>query len=395
MTTETTTTTPMEVDSAPTRRTASPRKPTEDESSRNAVPQIVVKKEPTSPEPPATARHRPPRLSLAKNGATATSGNTPRTGVLTADRGLMHEVGMACLSPGFSTHDPAMREQLQRSISVRDQQRSIIESRLNRHARPGEEGGNGKDRDEGPASARVERNGSNERPLGSARRKGPPSNLTIVPPPHHAFANERVIQSAPLNQSFTGRHALRHHHNQHLHHPSHLPPPASQVNRLPPITDVFGPEKLDGSRSARPDGRQYFPSPRPYQSPNGLPHNRSRDYVSAEEAVHQMAGGREDMLPRIVHYGGHQPPTPPSPPTMQQPPHPHPQHPAKMAPMNGHASTSTSSRRRGRAEYERDGSYGSETETREPDYKRRKEDDRKKRVQFLDLCAQVWDLLHS
>lgn len=310
----------------------------------------------------------------------------------------MHEVGMACLSPGFSTQDPAMREQLQRSISVRDQQRSIIEARLHRHARPGEEGGSGKDRDDGPASARGERNGSNERPLGSARRRGPPSNLTIVPPPHQAFANERVIQSAPLNQSFTGRHqALRHHHNQHPHHPSNLPPPTSQVNRLPPITDVFGPEKLDGSRSARPDVRPYFPTSRPsYPSPNGLAHNRSRDYVSADEAVHQMAGGREDMLPRIVHYGGHQPPTPPSPPTMAPSTHPHSQHPAKMAPINGHtAATNSSGRRRGRAEYERDGSYGSENEAREPDYKKRKEEDRKKRAQFLDLCAQAWDLLHS
>jgi hypothetical protein len=35
--------------------------------------------------------------------------------------------GLACLSPGFQTHDPVMREQLQRSLSVRDQQRSIIE----------------------------------------------------------------------------------------------------------------------------------------------------------------------------------------------------------------------------------------------------------------------------
>ena len=355
------------------------------------VPQIVVKKEPTSPEPPSTARHRPPKLSLAKNGSTAASGSTPRTGVLTADRGLMHEVGMACLSPGFATHDPAMREQLQRSMSVRDAQRSIIESRLNRHAN-GPEGG--KDRDDGPPSAR-----GNDKPPGSARRRGPPSNLTIVPPPHRAFANERVVQSAPLNQSFTGRHQPlhHHHHNQHMHHPSHLPPPSNQVNRLPPITDVFGPEKLDGSRSARPDVRPYFPTSRPsYPSPNSLAHNRPREYSSAEEAVQQMAGGREDMLPRLVHYSSsNQPPTPPSP-TMPHSSHPHAHHPAKMAPMNGTMNSSSSSRRRGRAEYERDGSYGSDNDTQDQrDYKRRKEEDRKKRAAFLDLCGRAWDLLHS
>lgn len=300
----------------------------------------------------------------------------------------MHEVGMACLSPGFATQDPAMREQLQRSISVRDQQRSIIESRLNRQARPGEEGG--KERDDIPTSARGDRNGSNDKPPGSARRR-PPSNLTIVPPPHRAFANERVIQSAPLNQSFPRRHQPLHHHNQHS---SNLAPPTAQVNRLPPITDVFGPEKLDGGRSARQDTRPYFPTSRPsYPSPNGLANNR-RDYVSADEAVHQMAGGREDMLPRIVHYGGHQPPTPPSPPVASSS-HLHSQHPVKMAPINGHTATSSSGRRRGRAEYERDGSYGSEGERAEPEYKRRKDEDQKKRAQFLELCAQAWDLLHS
>ncbi|KAI5806633.1 hypothetical protein DFH27DRAFT_523565 [Peziza echinospora] len=404
----------MEVDSSPSKLRNSPKKPVEDgsshaESSRNTLPQIVVKKEPTSPEPPVTARHRPPKLSLAKGPSTG-SGGTPRTGALTgaltADKNLMHEVGMACLSPGFSTQDPAMREQLQRSISVRDQQRSIIESRLNRHARPGEDGGD-KSSDM-PNSARGERErggertSSNERPLGSARRR-PPSSLTIVPPPHRAFANERVVQSAPLNQSFTGRH----HHPLHLQHTSNLPPPSthSQVNRLPPITDVFGPEKMDGARPARPDTARppYYPTSRPsYPSPNSLANNRPREYSSAEEAVQQMAGGREDMLPRIIHYGGHQPPTPPSPP-MPTSTHPHaPQHyPAKMAPMNGNANVvgpTTGGRRRGRAEYERDGSYGSDTDAHNnshPDNKRRKDEDRRKKEEFLDLCSRAWDLLHS
>lgn len=303
----------------------------------------------------------------------------------------MHEVGMACLSPGFSTHDPSMREQLQRSISVRDQQRSIIESRLQRHARPGEgnaEANNKNDREEPPASARGDRTG--DRALGSARRK-PPSSLTIVPPSHRAFANERIVQSAPLNQSFTGRHQQPPHHNQNApqngyqsHHHN------QQVNRLPPITDVFAGERLDGSRTSRPDpSKPYFPNSRPsYPSPNSLS-NRPREYRSAEEAVASMAGGREELLPRIIHYGGHQPPTPPSPPMA---PASH-QHPAKMAPMNG-VQIPMTGRRRGREEYERDGSYGSDNDAH-PDAKRRKEQDRRKKEEFLELCARAWDLLHS
>jgi hypothetical protein len=36
-------------------------------------------------------------------------------------------------------------------------------------------------------------------------------------------------------------------------------------------------------------------------------------YTSPGEAVQSLSGGREDLLPRLVHYGGHQLPTPPEP----------------------------------------------------------------------------------
>lgn len=286
---------------------------------------------------------------------------------------------MACLSPGFATHDPTMREQLQRSISVRDQQRSIIEARLQRHAKPG----GGKDNPNEPSSARA---GSSHTP-----RRRPPNGLTIVPPPHRAFANERVVQSAPLNQSFTGRH--NHHHH---HHPSAVHPPPQHthnphnVNRLPPIADVFASDRLDSAtRTSRPvdpphSSRHYYPPQRPSQpSPNTLTFSssRSREHRSAEEALQLMSGGRDDLLPRIIHYGGHQPPTPPSPPQAAA------QHtPSKL---NGeYHPPQSAGRRRGRAEYERDNDFGPGSRD-SPDTKRQKKEE------FLSLCARAWELFHS
>lgn len=263
-----------------------------------------------------------------------------------------------------------MREQLQRSISVRDQQRSIIESRLQRHAKPGSKDS----ANEPPLSAR------------SSHKRRPPNSLTIVPPPHQAFANERVVQSAPLNQSFTGRHrpGMAHPPLQHSSHPSH-------VNRLPPISDVFASDRLDsGSRSSRlPDppqssGRHYFPPPRPSQpSPNNMTFPRPRESRSAEEALQIMSGGREDLLPRIIHYGGHQPPTPPSPP--QAPAH----HTPKPSTNGDYPPPPSASRRRNRAEYERDSeSFG-------PGSRDSPETKRQKKEEFLSLCARAWELFHS
>jgi len=329
------------------------------ESQRSELPKIIVKKEPTSPDPPS--RHRPPKLHLGNSGSSA--GPRTTSGALNT----MRDVGMACLSPGFATHDPAMREQLERSISVRDQQRSIIESRLQRHSKPGDKGG---DHGNEPQTAR------------GSRRK-PPNSLTIVPPPHRAFANERVVQSAPLNQSFTGRH-----HHPHAH-PVHLPPQNAhqpQVNRLPPIADVFAPERLDSARGPRPvdpqTSRFYQQVPRPEPSPNTAGYPRSREHRSAEEALASMSGGRDDLLPRIIHYGGHQPPTPPSPPQASQ------NVPSKLtASRVPEHPPHSAGRRRTRAEYEED-SYG-------PDARASPESKKRKKEEFLALCARAWELFHS
>jgi len=109
-------------------------------------PKIIVKKEPpSSPEVPVTSRHRPRKLDLSSSNSQAQASQSSRPSApLTAREsgGLaMVDVGIACLSPGFQTQDPTMREQLQRSISVRDQQRHIIESRLHKTAKPSDHDG--------------------------------------------------------------------------------------------------------------------------------------------------------------------------------------------------------------------------------------------------------------
>ncbi|KAI9797521.1 MAG: hypothetical protein M1833_005432 [Piccolia ochrophora] len=381
---------------------------------RNGPPKIIVKKEPPGSPGLPTSRHRPRKLDLSKNSAT---GNQPLTsrasgGPMTArDSGglVMQDVGLACLSPGFSTQDPTMREQLQRSISVRDQQRHIIESRLQKTAKPGD--------GEGSKQGDGSQMGGMKTPS-TSRRRAPPG-LSIVAPSHEQFANERVIQSAPLHRSFPGRHQpeplTRHVANQpstlsqtsHIHHV-----PATQTNnRLPPITDVFASEGLgahregasrngyyqsnSNSNSSHSNSRPPFPSPG--QPPRDPPHSstgRPRDYRSAEEAVASLSGGREELLPKIIHYGGHQPPTPPSPLTANGVSH-------KMSQSNGDLSRSGGGRRRTRVEYERDmGSppLGSgPTPRRGPFGEGRDspESQRKKKDEFLGLCSRAWELFHS
>lgn len=332
----------------------------------------------------SNTRPRPRRLDLSKN--TNTKSNQPGSArPLTARDGLgIQEVGIACLSPGFVTQDPVMKEQLQRSISVREQQRHIIESRLHQQSSKGD--------DKEPSM------GFPKTPGMSRRNKAPPG-LSIVAPSHEQFANERVIQSAPLGHSFTGRqHPIplsRHLANQpsnlsstsHIHHI-----PANQTNnRLPPISDVFGqvsghpdnaPQSLyPNAGSARgPLTSPSHPPPPPAAPTPG----RGREYRSAEEAQQELAGGRPELLPKLVHYGGHQPPTPPSPAPGNRP-------------VEGTRSTS---RRRTRAEYE-DGSpplgYGPAPTRRGPfgaglDSP---ETQRAKREEFLRLCERAWDLFHS
>ena len=131
-----------------------------------------------------------------------------------------------------------------------------------------------------------------------------------------------------------------------------------------------------------------------------------------------LSGGREDLMPKVVHYGGVQPPTPPSP----MPPggyHHHqsaagaqqPHHYESMGRPDILARTSSmNGRRRGRDEYERDnGSPPSAFNRQEPKraaFALRSEDSREedwrssmssaeKREEFLKLCERAWDLFHS
>ncbi|TVY26119.1 hypothetical protein LHYA1_G004014 [Lachnellula hyalina] len=383
-------------------------------ASRNGVPpKIIVKKEPPSSPDLPTSRHRPRKLDLSKNTSGVNPGTSrPSAGQLTSRGGEsgglgIQDVGLACLSPGFVTQDPTMREQLQRSISVREQQRHIIEARLQQTARPGD----------APTESAKERDfgGFGAKTPGTSKRKAPPG-LSIVAPSHEQFANERVIQSAPLNQSFTGRHQphplTRHIANQpsnlsntsHIHHV-----PATQTsNRLPPITDVFAENGLgahreasgrgpftaglpinsnSASNSSHSNSRPAFPSPNHNQTQP--PHSaRPREYRSAEEAQVELAGGRPELLPKLVHYGGHQPPTPPSPLTGN-------------AMRQAETNRSGGGRRRARAEYEDGGSpplgNGPATSRRGPFGEGRDSPStqQKKKEEFIRLCDRAWDLFHS
>ena len=387
----------------------------------------------------------------------------------------MHDVGLACLSPGFQTQDPTMREQLQRSISVRDQQRHIIESRLQKTAKPSDPDAL-RSSDQNPGFGAGLRT-----PTTSTKKRPPPAGLSIVPPSHEQFANERVIQSAPLHQSFTGRNQPHHpltrqvenrpsnlSNTSHIHHV-----PANQTsNTLPSISDVFAGDNLAPRReplSSRPNGLYQSNSnsgsshsnhPPPFPSPGFPPPSshpsapsRGREHRSAEEAINEMTGGREDLFPKIVHYSssgttGQRAPAPqPPPPPPHQQPHPRsppsPPHsgPGPHAPYVGKQSTvpaatavavlgngadhspvfrssggaaggslggslsgsGTSGRRRQRAEYERDN--GSPPLGSGPDLPRRTgpfgegidspETSRRKKDEFMGLCARAWDLFHS
>lgn len=367
-------------------------------------PKIVVKKEPASPDLPG-ARHRPRRLDLSKNSNTGGNPGTARP--LTAREGGslgIQDVGIACLSPGFVTQDPAMKEQLQRSLSVREHQRQIIEARLQQQSAKGEGPDHAKEKDNvGHFAAKTP---------GLARKRGAPPGLSIVAPSHEHFANERVIQSAPLGQTFTGRHnphpLTRHIANQPSNHSnaSHMQHvPATQTNnRLPPLSDVFGqglsahPESgghsmiAQHARAPLASPSRAPPPPLPLQQlqqqqqpPQSARH---RGYKSAEEAQAELAAGRPELLPKLVHYGGHQPPTSPSPQT--------------GVPQRQYTDASRSaSRRRTRAEYEDGGTpplgNGRASQRRGPFGEGRDspESQRAKRDEFLKLCERAWDLFHS
>ncbi|KAB5570531.1 hypothetical protein GE09DRAFT_1217961 [Coniochaeta sp. 2T2.1] len=337
-------------------------------ASRNAgpPPRIIVKKEPGSPEPPPTARHRPRKLDLSKN-TISTTGNTPQTArPLTARDGLgIQEVGLACLSPGFVTQDPIMKEQLQRSISVREHQRQIIESRLQQQSAKGD----------GPGESSRDRDPFAAKTPGMSRRNKAPPGLSIVAPSHEQFANERVIQSAPLGHSFTGRHnpmpLTRHLTNQpsnlsstsHIHHI-----PANQSNnRLPPIADVFGaglsghPDSRDHHMYTQPNHRGpltspgHPPPPPPPQMPTP---SRPREFKSAEEAQAELAAGRPELLPN-----------------------------ASKRRRNEYEEGGSPPLGNGRPSQRRGGPFGDGRDS--PDTQRAKKEE------FMQLCARAWDLFHS
>ncbi|KAK8090282.1 hypothetical protein PG997_005243 [Apiospora hydei] len=339
-----------------------------------------------------TTRHRPRKLDLSKNSALTGSG--AQTARLPGGRDSLgiQEVGLACLSPGFITQDPMMKEQLQRSMNVREQQRHIIEARLQQQSAKGDGPEGAKD------SANMGAFAAKTPGISSRRNKAPPG-LSIVAPSHEQFAHERVIQSAPLGQTFTGRHnphpITRHVANQpsnlsstsHIHHV-----PAQQTaNRLPPIHDVFGqglsahPESTNNPSNNNNNSRLYPTSSHgPPASPGQAPQQsqppmsaRPREYRSAEEAQHELTGGRPELLPKIVHYTGHQPPTPPSP---------------RNAPARDALELSTKRVAalplgHGPSATRRAGPFGAGRDSPETQ--------RAKREEFLRICERAWDLFHS
>lgn len=366
-----------------------------DRNRLNGNPKIVVKKEPpSSPSLGTNGRHRPRRLDLN----TTTNIPAPLSSRPSAGGHSMHDVGLACLSPGFATHDPTMREQLQRSISVRDQQRSIIEQRLLKSAKG----------DNPPESARAidDPNPFSRGPL--SKKRQPPSGLSIIPPRAEQFANERVIQSAPLGATFTGRDQpppqIREPHHLSGQHINHAPA-IQTANRLPPITDVFGQETLQPQRPPIYHANTTpvhhgppLPSPgfppqtaHPMSQPPPPTFERSREYRSAEEAVAELTGGRPDLQPKIVRYHGRSPPTPPSPQPYRQ------EHltPHKFLPPQSEGA----SRRRRREEYEADSSppLGMQPSRLGPFGHGRDSPatQQAKKDEFMSLLSKAWDLFHS
>lgn len=401
-------------------------------------PAPPVKIEPSSPTLNAPApRRRPQHLNLTASN----HGNhvTHASGALTARPPIRdgQELAIACLSPGLSIHSPGRRDQLQRSAEVRERQRQMIESR-NKQAR-GE--------DPGPP-AEINSFGRSMNAPTNARRKRPPPNLSIAPPSHTQFANERVIQSAPINQSFTG---LRSGPPPSRHIPPHGPsglgqpgpplhpyPAGQNNNRLPPLADVLGergtrqPFHRSPGHSSHSNHQPPLPSPgfppqqhhpagdareragpydsRPHETrpafqapreqlPSPQDGNRAinapppprREYGTADEPARAYRGEE----PRPAYYGGHQPPTPPSPQQMPNAAHPHPQ-----AQPESHFRASFP-KRRGRDEYERDNGSpplgrqpprAAPFEEQEPRFGDSAEE---RKRQFLWHCERAYELMHS
>lgn len=399
-----------------------PSPPRPSASSRDE-PAPPVKIEPSSPtlNPPAP-RRRPQHLNLTASN----HGNhvTHSSGALTSrppirDNG--QDLALACLSPGLALNTPTMRDQLQRSAEVRDRQRQMIEARNK----------SGRD-NPGPHAEPNSFVRSMNAPTNS-RKKRPPPNLSIAPPSHHQFANERVIQSAPINQSFTG---LRNGAPPSRHIPPHGPSglgqglqpyPPTQTNRLPPLADIlserqplyrspghsshsnqqpplpspgFPPQQQQQQhpthepRQAYQVPRERIPSPQDaaYGRPANAPQPATRrEYGSADEPARAVRG--EESRP--AYYGGHQPPTPPSPQQMPSTAHPHSQAQAEAHFRGAYP------RRRGRDEYERDNgspplgrqpARQAPFDEREPHFGDSPEE---RRRQFLYHVGRAYDLFYQ
>ncbi|USW49524.1 hypothetical protein Slin15195_G028430 [Septoria linicola] len=419
-------------DSSTTRIEAGKSSPT---GLRNGVPHIIkVKKEPGSPAL-ASSRPRPKRLDLSSSMAANRGPQTARPSApLTSGQsaGLhIHDVGLACLSPGFATHDPALREQLQRSMDVRDQQRQIIEARQ-KGGKPGSSGEHDGPRTQDTTLFGVQ---TGARTPSTSRRKGPPPGLSIAAPSAAQFAHDRVIQSAPLHQTFTGLRPGEYPSSRHAQHgPSGLSQtshihhvPATQTNnRLPPISDVFANDRFEGSRQPKnsPGHSSHSNVQPPLPSPGFPPSQQQQSqhpplsarerFRSAEEAVQGLSEGRDELMPKVVHYGGVQPPTPPSPmPNHGQHsgpgPHHHGQYDHITRPDVLTRTQSMNGRRRGRDEYEADNgsppsaynrseakraTFASRGPPTDEDWKTNMSG-AEKRAEFIRLCERAWDLFHS
>ncbi|KAI5284542.1 hypothetical protein KEM54_001248 [Ascosphaera aggregata] len=337
-------------------------KTTPSSSSNPQVSSPQVSNGSAAKERAAAMRHRPRKLdvSLANTVIPPRGAMTAREGPTAANN--MHDIGIACLSPGFQPQDAAMEEKVQRSAAVREQQRFLIEQRLQKGACGGSN--LAMSREAPPAiatnpanSEEASREGSTNAtnghatainlfapsktagtanaPGGSGRRRGLPA-LSINPAAANQHSHERVIQSAPLNRSFPGRLAEvsvnapgptepdnafgkcnlrsqpqlsgqslkpvqgspgRSHFQQVVHGPA-----APTNNRLPSFTDVVsGLTAADGVRHDSSND----PSMNKAAASDSSPEiRRTREYRSAEEAVHELTGGRGELLPRIVHYPG-------------------------------------------------------------------------------------------
>ncbi|KAJ5519138.1 hypothetical protein N7453_001560 [Penicillium expansum] len=388
-------------------------------------PQITVKKEPGS-SPRMQSRPRPRKLDLSTSLPSSSGLSVrPPGGPLTAS---MQHVGLACLSPGFQTHDPIMREQLQRSLSVRDQQRSIIEQRMQRSAK-----------DDGPDGIKPSESNLMDR---KAQTSGRPIHRPSIRLPVRKRASHPICSATPDFYWQVPATAIDPPRCQSepdlgldLPHASAAGDPNKQSSSS--LSDVFGSDTLGRDRdsghvnmhlnasstnSSQSNNLAPMPSPGLPGTMSQTP-NRPREYHSAEEAVQEMSGGREELLPRIVHYGGHQPPTPPSPQILHAGPKTAPLAPEPQAP-NGpppasfgmFAPSDVTARRRPRSEYERDN--GSPPLGHGPDSQHRSnpaampgphasfpgpfgagrdspETQRRKKDEFLGLCARAWDLFHS